>query len=416
MIGSRKEMKIIEQTLTIKVHLKLHDAADSDKLWQVTIQYMRACNDASQYIFDHEFELKTTRLHKQLYHHLRDQYHLKSQLAISVVRTVIANYKTVKTQLKQKPYHYWQEQKQEKKKLLTVKRDLNWLWYALRYRRPQADLQRNRDWSITKNGDLSVNTLTGRIKVTPIYQGFEQYLDGTWKFGVAKLIKSGHKWYLHIAVTKDFPELDIANAQDIVGIDRGLRFLATTYDHKEQVTFFSGQDIIRKRRKFKNLRAKLQAKGTKSARHRLKKIGQRENRWMTTINHQLSKTLVQQFGPKTLLVLEDLTNVRSSTERSPKASRYERVSWAFFQLEQFLTYKAQMMGSAVVKVAPDYTSQRCPKCALIRKENRDHYTHEYQCSHCHYRSNDDRIGAMNIQWLGQQYQAGVKHPKLTVAG
>ena len=37
------------------------------------------------------------------------------------------------------------------------------------------------------------------------------------------------------------------------------------------------------------------------------------------------------------------------------------------QFEQDLTYKAQAIGSQVLKVKPDYTSQRCPKCGRIQK-------------------------------------------------
>jgi putative transposase len=64
----------------------------------------------------------------------------------------------------------------------------------------------------------------------------------------------------------------------------------------------------------------------------------------------------------------------------------------------------------VVEVGAAYTSQRCPKCGTIKKSNRDHHNHEYHCQ-CGYRSNDDRVGAMNIQQLGTQYVSGVKNPK-----
>ncbi|WP_173000672.1 transposase, partial [Lactobacillus helveticus] len=71
-------------------------------------------------------------------------------------------------------------------------------------------------------------------------------------------------------------------------IDRGLRFLTACYDEKGKTLLYSGQQILRKRRKYKRLRAQLQAKGTKSAKRRLKKIGQRENRWMSDVNHRLT--------------------------------------------------------------------------------------------------------------------------------
>jgi len=43
------------------------------------------------------------------------------------------------------------------------------------------------------------------------------------------------------------------------------------------------------------------------ARHRLKAIGQRENRWIQDVNHQVSKALVENNPKHTLFVLEDLT-------------------------------------------------------------------------------------------------------------
>lgn len=64
----------------------------------------------------------------------------------------------------------------------------------------------------------------------------------------------------------------------------------------------------------------------------------------------------------------------------------------------------------VLEVDPAYTSQRCPKCGRIHKENRDHDTHSYTCDCCGYQSNDDRIGAMNLQLLGTLYISGEERP------
>ena len=168
---------------------------------------------------------------------------------------------------------------------------------------------------------------------------------------------------------------------------------------------------MRKRAKYQKVRAQLQSKGTKSAKRRLKQLSGRENRWMTDVNHQLSKTLVQHYGANTLFVLEDLTGVTFDTNDLPKSLRNQHRSWAFYQLEQMLTYKAHLNDSEVITVSAQYTSQRCPQCGIIRKDNRNHEHHEYCCVNCGYRSNDDRIGAMNIQELGQRYLTGIKNPK-----
>lgn len=394
--------------VTIKVKLKIPNSETALSFSKTTEQYRQACNYVSEYIFNHDFDMKQSRLNKELYAKLRNLFSLKSQMAQSVIRTVIARYKTIKTQMLRRPYKY---QDQNTGEWHREVRNLNWLCKPISFNRPQVDLQRNRDWSYLSNGQLSINTLDGRVKVIPVCHGFSQYFDGTWKFGLAKLLKSGNKWYLHISVTKEVADFDKQEVKHVVGIDRGLRFLATIYDEQGKTAFFDGKAIMRKRAKYQKLRATLQSKGTKSAKRRLKKLSGRENRWMSDVNHRLSKTLVQKYGADTLFVLENLNGVSFERADLPKSLRNQNKSWAFYQLEQFLTYKAHLNNSEVVEVSAKYTSQRCPKCGAIKKDNRNHGKHEYHCANCGYRSNDDRIGAMNIQLLGTQYISGQEQPK-----
>ena len=133
---------------------------------------------------------------------------------------------------------------------------------------------------------------------------------------------------------------------------------------------------------------------------------------MSDVNHQISKTLVEKYGENTLFVLEDLTGVSFEESNLPsnKKQNYELRSWSFYQLEQFLTYKAHEHKSEVLKVSARFTSQRCPKCGSIRKENRDHRLRLYS-SQCAYKSNQDRIDAMNIQQLGTMWISGDNNPR-----
>ena len=365
-------------------------------------QFRRAANYTSQVFFDNHFGMSQMDLHNAVYQYLRSTFNLKSQMAVSVYRMILARYRAVKTQITQKPYHFkdantgvW----------YTQSRDLDWLKNPIQFKRPQLDVVANRDWSF-KGNQLSINSLAGRQIMNYSVTGFEHYSNLDGQFGTAKLVKSGKHYFLHVAYTFAAPEFSIEQLHHVVGIDRGLRFVATSFDERGKTNFYNGRQLQKMRRKFKHLRQQLQKRGTKSAKRRLKAIDQRENRWMTDVNHQLSKTLVDQYGAGTLFVLEDLTNVRFATEKSAKASRYEMVSWSFYQLEQFLAYKAEQVGGTVIKVDAHYTSQRCPKCGIIRKENRNHQSHEYHCQACDYRSNDDRIGAMNIQLLGTRWISG----------
>ena len=170
---------------------------------------------------------------------------------------------------------------------------------------------------------------------------------------------------------------------------------------------------MRKHHKYGKIRAELQSKGTKSAKRVLKRLSGRENRWMSDVNHQISKTLVEKYRKDTLFVLEDLAGIsfeENNLEERTKKGRNDLRTWSFYQLEQFLTYKARQNRSEVLKVSARYTSQRCPKCGTIHKENRNHKTHLYSCQ-CGYRSNDDRIGAMNIQTLGTYWISGDTNPR-----
>ena len=154
---------------------------------------------------------------------------------------------------------------------------------------------------------------------------------------------------------------------------------------------------------------------TPSARRRLKAIGQRENRWMQDVNHCVSKALVESNPKHTLFVLEDLTGVRNATERVRTKNRYVSVSWAFYDLEQKLIYKAKQNQSSVIKVDPRYTSQCCPLCGHTEKANRNKKIHLFACKNCGYKSNDDRIGAMNLYRMGISYLADSQVPDTVAA-
>ena len=85
-------------------------------------------------------------------------------------------------------------------------------------------------------------------------------------------------------------------------------------------------------------------------------MGQRENRWMSDVNHCVTKALVEQYPAKTLFVLEDLTGIRGATEQVRRKDRYVQVSWAYYDFEQKLKYKAERKSCLVINVCPKYTS------------------------------------------------------------
>ena len=347
-----------QMTITAKIQII---AAETDKflLNETMSVYRNACNYVSDYVF-RTHDLKQFSLNKALYSTLREKFNLKSQMAQSVLKTVIARYKTIL------------ENQNE--------------WIKPSFKKPQYDLVWNRDYSLTQNR-FSINTLNGRVKLSYFSDGMSKYFDHTiYKFGTAKLVSKHGKYYLHIPVTYEVEESNISDICNVVGIDRGINFVVATYDSKHKSGFVSG-----------------------------KAIGQRENRWMQDINHRVSKALVENNPKHTLFVLEDLSGIRNATERVKTKDRYVSVSWSFYDLEQKLIYKAKQNQSSVIKVDPRYTSQCCPCCGHVEKSNRNKKIHLFTCKKCGYKSNDDRIGAMNLYRMGIDYLADSQVPNTVVA-
>ena len=374
-------------TITAKVQIA---ATDTDKvlLNKTMSVYCDACNYVSDYVF-RTHDLKQFSLNKILYSVLREKFSLKSQMAQSVFKTVIARYKSIL------------ENQNE--------------WIKPSFKKPQYDLVWNRDYSLTQNC-FSVNTLNGRVKLPYFAEGMSKYFNHSiYRFGTAKLVNKRGKYYLHIPVTYEVEESNISDICNVVGIDRGINFVVATYDSKHKSGFVSGKAIKQKRANYSRLRKELQMRHTPSSRRRLKAIGQRENRWMQDINHQVSKALATGNPKHTLFVLEDLTGIRNATERVKTKDRYVSVSWSFYDLEQKLIYKAKQNQSSVIKVDPRYTSQCCPACGHTEKSNRNKKIHLFTCKNCGYTSNDDRIGAMNLYRMGINYLADSQVPDTVVA-
>ena len=377
------------EQITITAKIQISATADDKVLLNKTMSvYSDACNYVSDYVF-RTHDLKQISLNKALYFTLRERFGLKSQMAQSVFKTVIAKYKTV------------------------LENEFKWIKPS--FKKPQYDLVWNRDYSLTQNC-FSVNTLNGRVKLPYFAEGMSKYFDHTiYKFGTAKLVNKHGKYFLHIPVTYNVEESDISDICNVVGIDRGINFVVATYDSKHKSGFVSGKAIKQKRANYSKLRKELQMRQTPSARRRMKAIGSRENRWMQDVNHQVSKALVKNNPKHTLFVLEDLSGIRNATERVRTKDRYISVSWSFYDLEQKLIYKAKQNQSTVIKVNPAYTSQCCPACGHIEKANRNKKIHLFRCKNCGYKSNDDRIGAMNLYRMGINYLEDSQVPDTVTA-
>ncbi|HYA83292.1 MAG TPA: hypothetical protein VEH06_07570, partial [Candidatus Bathyarchaeia archaeon] len=104
-----------------------------------------------------------------------------------------------------------------------------------------------------------------------------------------KLYKKDNRWFLDVIV-----EIDIAEKlryQNIIGIDMGIRHIATSVELANGLTKFYGKELNRVRGLYFWLRRKL---GLKKATDTIKKIGSHEKRIANHIIHNISRDIVNQ--------------------------------------------------------------------------------------------------------------------------
>jgi len=105
-----------------------------------------------------------------------------------------------------------------------------------------------------------------------------------------------------------------------------------------------------------------------------------------------------------------LTGIRERTNTQPRSKKERRLSnnWAFYQLRQFIEYKAIGAGVRVVLIPPAYTSKTCHKCNHIHPNPDQSYRHGkyFRCGHCLWTGDADLNASMNIQQWGVTVSAG----------
>jgi putative transposase len=158
---------------------------------------------------------------------------------------------------------------------------------------------------------------------------------------------------------------------------------------------FTGQIVRLVRKRYHLRRQRLQQVGTKNAKRRLRQMRRRESRFQRDTNRCISKQLVQKaVASRKAITREDLSGIRARTTVR-REHRYERHSWAFFQVRQYVTYKAAQTGVAVYLVDPRNTSRTCSQCGHCEKANRKSQE-SFLCQRCGFAANADYNAALNI--------------------
>ena len=242
---------------------------------------------------------------------------------------------------------------------------------------------------------VSIRTTVGRLKNVGFAcsAGALKTLRECRK-GESDLIERDGVFYL-IAVC-EVPEAEQYEPDGFVGVDLGIVNIATTSSGYRA----AGRGLNRHRKRQVELRRKLQAKGTKSAKRRLKSRRRKEQRHAANVNHIIAKAIVTEAERTSSgISLEDLRGIRQRV-RLREPQRVTLHSWAFHQLRTFLEYKARRAGVPLVYVDPAYTSQECAECHHIDKKNRVGQA-LFICRKCGVVAHADRNASHNIARKGE---------------
>ena len=248
---------------------------------------------------------------------------------------------------------------------------------------------------------VSLSTVDGRItcRLLPGARQHEMLCDPAWTCGGADLVWRDGTYYFNVTQHGQTPPL--IETTGTLGVDLGVVNIATDSEGES----FTGSQVRKKRAAFVARRAALQRHGTRSATRRLRKMSGRERRYMRDVNHRISKALVAKAATsRKALALEDLTGIRERVTVR-RDQRYERHTWAFFQLRLFLAYKAAWGGVPVRLVDPAYTSQTCSRCGHCARANR-HSQASFLCTSCGFASHADWNAAINISVVACQAANG----------
>lgn len=307
------------------------------------IRTIKAYTKALQFCVDYAWKHKirnNIKLHHKIYYSIRKKFKLPSQIAVACLKQACGMVKKAKS----KP---------------IIKRA------SVRYNFPR---------SANLKGDILVLRLLKsrqEFKFT-IPDCYKEYFNWDVKESLLRMDKKGRCFFL-FTFSKEInaTEQNISSQNIVLGIDLGVNNLAVCSDSR----FYNSAKVKQVKRKFKYLRSKLQAKGTRSANRLLRKVSGRETRYMAWVNHNISKSIVSGFkGNK--IVMENLKGIRK--QNRGRIMNYWINNWSFFQLQNFIQYKAERRGIEVVRVKPNYTSQICHRCGQLGSRSKGCFV----CSHC----------------------------------
>lgn len=322
---------------------------------------LKVSNRACTWLASQAWETQTFgqfALHKITYERCREQFGLAAQMAVRCIAKVADAYKL--------------DRKTRR-----------------RFKRYAAQPYDDRIFRFCSDTTLSLWTTHGRMTI-PYQCGARQRALLAFRKGEVDLMYIRGVFYL--AVVCDVLDPEAMGIERILGVDLGIVNLAVDSDG----TVYSGETIETKRQRFAARRRQLQKHPSRAARRKLRQLSGKQARFQSNTNHTIAKRLVETAQRSAAgIALEDLTGIRQRV-KARRQQRPRHSNWGFFQLRQYVSYKAARAGVPVILVDPRHTSQECNHCHHIAKANRP-TQNRFSCHRCGYTTSADFNAAQNIK-------------------
>lgn len=229
----------------------------------------------------------------------------------------------------------------------------------------------------------------------------DRIIDGTYKLCDSRITKVKTKYYLLVTYQFENEAIEMDKSR-VMGVDLGIvypAYMAFNFDNWQRYSI-EGSEIISFRQRVEARRNALLRQSKYAGQGRrghgrntllkpIEKLRGNVANFRKTTNHKYSKYIVEmaeKHGVGTIQ-LEDLSGINNRSKFLKQ--------WSYYELQQFIEYKAKEKGIAVKYISPKYTSQRCSRCGYIAEGNRK-TQEEFHCVTCDYKVNADFNAAKNI--------------------
>ena len=262
----------------------------------------------------------------------------------------------------------------------------------------------------------------GRLVYLPLI-GWVEFWDSRPLEGTIKNVtvsRQGQHWFVALQVELDVPA-PVHPSMAEVGIDLGIATFAATSAGELHPPLNAYRRVEKKKARLQRRLAGM-VKYSCNWKKQQRRIAQLDIRIANCRHDFLHQLSTQTSKNHAVIVIEDLqvrnmSRSAKGTVEEPGKNVAQKAGlnkaildqgWGMFR--HMLEYKQHWRGGEVIAVNPRYTSQTCPECGHVAKENRVQQA-LFSCVACGYTYHADVVAAKNILALGHREKLNACSPR-----